>query len=126
MTDRERLINVLNEAFIKSDDNFGIPNIEQVADYLIANGVIPLPCKVGDTVYHFAEVFGTIFPYFVEDIHISYWGDNGQNALYTFEANYHYEDVLIDCVDFELDDIGKTVFLTREEAEKALKERPEK
>lgn len=82
---------------------------------------VHLPCKVGDTVYHFSEDYGRILPYFVEDIHISYWGDNGQNALYTFEADYHYEDVLIDCIDFELEDIGKTVFLTREEAEKALK-----
>lgn len=83
---------------------------------------VHLPCNVGDTVYHFSECFGTICPYFVENIYISYWGDNSQNALYAFEADYHYEDVLIDCIDFELEDIGKTVFLTREEAEKALED----
>ena len=126
MTDRDRLKKVLNEAFIKSDDTFGIPNIEQVADYLIANGVIPLPCKVGDTVYYYSPDYGTILPYFVESINIRYLGDEGEHYIYTFETNCLHGDELIDSIDFELDEIGKTVFLTCEEAEKALKERKEK
>lgn len=40
---RDRLIELLDEAFIKSDDNFGMPNTMQFADYLIENGVIVLP-----------------------------------------------------------------------------------
>ena len=126
MTERDRLKKLLDEAFKKSDDNYGIPNIEQVADHLIANGVIVMPCKVGDTVYYYSPDYGTILPYFVESINIRYWGDEGEHCIYTFETNCLHGDELIDSIDFELDEIGKTVFLTREEAEKALKERPEK
>ena len=36
---RERLSQLLSEAFIKVRDNFGMPNSAEVADYLIAHGV---------------------------------------------------------------------------------------
>ena len=43
---RDRLIELLDTAFIKSDDNFGMPNVNQFADYLLENGVvIPVRCK---------------------------------------------------------------------------------
>ena len=126
MIDRDRLKKLVNEAFIKSDDNFGMPSIKQVTDYLVANGVIALPCNVGDTLYYYSPDYGTILPYFVESINIRYLGDEGEHCIYTFETNCLHGDELMDSIDFELDEIGKTVFLTREEAEKALKERPEK
>ena len=60
-----------------------------------------LQCKVGDKVYR----PGGIYPWDIE--HIEIYGD---------------EIIFVDDSDniFRLDDIGKTVFLTREEAEKAL------
>ena len=39
MTDREKLVELLVDAFCESDDNCGTPNTTQVADYLIVNGV---------------------------------------------------------------------------------------
>lgn len=48
---REKLMKLLNYAFIDSDDNYGFPNINQVVDHLIARGVTVLPVQVGDTVY---------------------------------------------------------------------------
>ena len=36
---RERLVELLDKAFLECDDNYGRPCTEQVADYLIANGV---------------------------------------------------------------------------------------
>ena len=42
---KERLVELLDEAFIISDDNYGMPNTNQVADYLLANGVVVLPCN---------------------------------------------------------------------------------
>lgn len=36
---RERLVEFLDKAFLECDDNYGRPCTEQVADYLIANGV---------------------------------------------------------------------------------------
>ena len=36
---RERLVELLDNAIIDSDDNYGFPNTNQVADHLIRNGV---------------------------------------------------------------------------------------
>ena len=36
---REKLVELLDNAFIDSDDNYGLPNTGQVADHLIAHGV---------------------------------------------------------------------------------------
>lgn len=91
---------------------------ECIADYLLANGVIPIPCKVGDTVYAFCEMLGVILEYKVVGIGITEIAMQYEAYAYTKE-----EDILIDNIDYETDDIGKTIFLTREEAEKALRER---
>lgn len=75
--------------------------------------IIKLPCKVGDKVYkihHFnignvdEVIEGDILSIYIEkDIRIKcFW-----------EMAYYRS--------FKIDDIGKTVFLTREDAEKALK-----
>lgn len=69
--------------------------------------VTVLPCKVGDTVY-FAAWFGTN-PHIVKRI---------------IEPYFYTDDVRGggSTADFPLRDFGKNVFLTREEAEAALKE----
>lgn len=36
---KQRLVELLDQAFLESDDNFGRPCTEQVATYIIANGV---------------------------------------------------------------------------------------
>lgn len=107
MAERDRLKKLLDEAFIKSDDNHGMPNTNQVADYLVANGVIVLPCKVGDTIYRCGDPIKKVYEWEIEHIEI-----------------YFDEIVFVDDSDnvFTADDIGKTVFLTRKEAEKALEE----
>ena len=46
MTQKEKLIELLSGKSIDTP-----ADVEYVADYLIANGVIVPPCKVGDTVY---------------------------------------------------------------------------
>lgn len=95
--------------------------IEALAEHLEASGVLLPPVSVRQSVYHFSRDLGAVFPYFVESLNI---GSLGKNKTYwNYEANCHDEetDELLDEIDFELDDIGKTVFLTREEAEQALK-----
>ena len=104
MTDRERLIELMQKC-----DIVQIPTskfIEGFADYLLEHGVIILPCKVGDTVYHVFPKKG-IQTNTVRQIRI---GSCGMNI---FDFNGF----------FEPSDFSKTIFLTREEAEKALKER---
>ncbi len=71
---------------------------ERFTDYLLANGVIVPPCKVGDTVYQ----------------------TDGVGLYESTIKNIVYETKNIA---FDERAIGKTVFLSREEAEAALEER---
>lgn len=77
-----------------------------IADYLIENGVVVLPCKVGDVVYR---------------IYTRAWiGEDVVREVVVSENGVFYIDDkgrMTSCNKF-----GKTVFLTREDAEKALKE----
>lgn len=111
---RNKLIKLMQDWGTANTDSFPC---ESVADCLIENGVIVPPVKVGQTVYSFCETFNTVLGYFVENLIISYFEDN--ISCYTYEANC-VSDEFIDSIDFDFDDIGKTVFLTKEEAEKAL------
>ena len=87
------------------------------ADYLIANGVILPPCKVGDTVYYIEGAYynskrKTVSPIKVTEI--SWKCDrSGRDLGFALIANG---------TRYKFSSIGKTVFLTREEAEKKLKE----
>lgn len=87
MTDRDRLIELIGNMPNNVD------SIVAEADYLIANGVIIPPCKVGDTYYRI--LYGKI---------------------------YENEFICMATIVSMMEDgaFGKTVFLTREEAEKAL------
>lgn len=128
MNERDRLIELLRaEIPTECDDHedcIGCPyefDVEgcfkalavSTADYLLANGVIVPPCKVGQTVYtvECCEIYaGTVIG--IE----SFETEDGT------EKTYHAEDDGYP-IGFTDEDFGKTVFLTREEAEQALKER---
>lgn len=71
--------------------------------------------------------FGVMLPYVIQDFKVCFLGKDRPNYWY-WEATSHAEetDELLDEIDFDLDEIGKTVFLTKEEAEKALKEREQR
>ena len=114
MTERERLIEVLSNIDYACDNGSNLQDrIEFIADYLLANGVIVPPCKVGDTVYEICERRRSgkwqkaIVERVVQGIEI------GIDKILTARCGttaYVY-----------LSRLGKTVFLTREEAETALK-----
>ena len=70
----------------------------KLADYLLANGVIVPPCKVGDVVFQVA----------CERVYES----TVKNVIYDTNG-----------VAFDERAIGESIFLTREEAENALAER---
>ena len=67
---------------------------------------IKLPFKVGDTVYHYGYSFEVEKIEILKDEKICKCGNHGTD----------------DYMAFSEDDIGKTVFLTREDAEKKLEE----
>ncbi len=86
---------------------------EQLADYLLENGVIVLPFDIGDTLYdisEFVEKRSCPEMYELNDGYISIRKD--KNEEYFFE--YDWTDIFPNA-------IGKTIFLTKEEAEQALK-----
>lgn len=108
---------------------------ERVCDSLIKNGLpyldklsaekfclmfkdksrfIELPCKVGDTVY--TTYHGSLSEYKVTEIRINdfLWAE-----LYNPEYSDEYKTISV-CLDFSFNEF---VFLTSEEAEKALKGR---
>ena len=77
---------------------------EYVADHLIENGVVVPPCKVGDRVY---QTDGArIYELEVLDVSI--------------HKNMPYYET--ESVDFDTRAIGKSIFLTKEQAEQKLNE----
>jgi hypothetical protein len=116
---RDRLVDLINEA---KDEYPTIPSVNcckptfayYLANLLLANGAIVPPRKVGDIVYmvtpggriHEKKVLGSA----------SVVGLNLRDEIW-MKHSFTCESALV----FNEDDIGKTVFLTREEAERALK-----
>lgn len=101
---------------------------EKVADHLLANGVIVPPCKVGDTLWvnwlRFKEKYET-HPVTVYAFRCDTKKNNmricveGQFEISAYGGSYtHYYKGT-----FAWNSVGKTVFFTKEEAEKALAER---
>ena len=123
MTERKRLIELLMQGDIAAAKQ-GVFNCcmcrreaETIADYLLENGVIVPPVKAGDTIY---------------EIHERRKGNEWVKII--SERFVHGVEVCMGCMIIRCgstisvfpSDIGKTVFLTREEAEKALKESEQK
>ena len=123
MTERERLIELLKQVKDKCKNTKQCENCVGygkgaecvdylIADTLLANGVIVSPCKKGDTMYCDGK----------------YFADHCEGEVMKFPVDIVRTEVCstfrgeIDMI-FDFNDFGKTVFLSREEAEKALAER---
>ena len=119
MTDRERLIELVGNypCMSTAEDCFMESIASDLADHLLANGVIVPPCKVGDTVYFPVETDGECEPY----VEVGTVFAIGIDEMHTMWISARYESGLK--YYHTSDDFGKTVFLTKEEAEKALAER---
>lgn len=140
MTDRDRLIDLLYDV-----EN---ARIDTIADYLLANGVIVPPCKVGDMVYqikycrcgnpeayemkHCHKKDTKKTPKVYGSIMLRQEGKRLKHNSYMFEkTQWEWKPIGTICYKiiqkpFKLEwltEIGKTVFLTKEEAEAKLKER---
>ena len=100
---RERLNELLkgSSQYITEQDSL----IEKIADYLLENGVIVPSCKIGQAIFR------------IDDKSVFDWWDVEHIEIYAEEIVYIDDSGN----QFTDEDIGKTVFLTREEAEQALK-----
>ena len=146
MTDRDRLIELLVN-FRKPDNPITQMAermiIERIADYLLANGVIVPPCKVGDTVYVITDCSHIMMYYdndyltgtgeiecpFEDVCNFTDCNDENTQVLETYVNFMGCEDGsewFFRCEHIngvkDFNEIGKTVFLTKEEAEEKLKE----
>jgi hypothetical protein len=121
---RDRLVELLKGATFGVNahtlvDHLKEESIEAVADHLLAKGVIVPPRKVGDTVYHLTseEVFGVLNCVEIYEGKVfSMAKDEDGLWLYCRYDNglkYWYSET----------DIGKCLFLTREEAEAEMERR---
>ena len=120
VTERERLIELLKSDSCESpmlcDPNCKYANLkrcyeERTADYLLANGVVVLPVDIIGNTLWFINCDDDIVCDKIDGITIS-----DRHDVYIFLQNSDDEP-------YELSDIGKFLFYTREEAEKALAER---
>lgn len=122
MTDRDRLIELLKNDSCESpmlcDPNCKYASLkrcyeERTADYLLENNVFVAPVTEDDSVY--IILLGHILPFDVIGVSLF-------RKTLIFKAQHGLNLTWV----FKMEDFGKTVFLTREEAEKALKEREQK
>ena len=113
---RDRLIGLIEQGRTNYFRDNRTTICESIADYLLAKGVIVPPCKVGDTVYflHYGEILEAT----VISVEVNYY-TNPQLWLtieyYTKSFGRNSYKSRIDLM------LNKTVFLTKEEAERALK-----
>lgn len=119
MNDRDRLIGLIQDAVNGCARHWA----EIIADHLLANGVIVPPCKVGQTVYYLFQFSDTRILPFVRKAKVRkiYCANSKMQFLVDCELKDTKEKGIIRAWYF--DAFGKTVFLTKEEAEKALNER---
>ena len=126
MTNRERLTALLMAGAGDCLGKGGALNCSRLADYLLEHGVIVLPCKVGDTYYTIQKYCNTD-PLDTEKEPVMPWDCENHccRADCSFKE-YRIDEHCFGTVSSILDAekaIGKTIFLIREEAERALKER---
>lgn len=115
MSEREKLIELLENGFyealskIKGEDK-DKKACDFLADYLLEKNVFITPVTEGDSVY--IIMFNRVIPFDVISVSLF-----RKILIYKAQHGVHLTWV------FKMEDFGKTVFLTREEAEKALAER---
>ena len=119
---KERLVELLKEAplcYRRFDLQYSDGTIEKIADYLLENGVIVPPCKVGDKVYFNHAELNETCPAKVIKITNNYYTPS-MPLWITIE----YKSELIGRQEVEMgSEVFKLVcFSTREEAEAKLKE----
>ena len=121
---RDRLINLLYELYSTK-----IASMSNIADHLLENGVIVPPCKMGDVLYEFDMFTDYDKCHRCEHYYAGGMGDHPEcnKGRYGQRAKECIEIKEVEATQKEIlwllytNSFGKTVFLTREDAEWALK-----
>ena len=133
MADREKLVELLDEVQrygTATNPSLNCAYNGDIADHLLANGVIVLPCKVGDTVYFQDDYYGRAIQ--EAEIKCLRFRADKNKVLFGADVEFHIVDpyytdgrlMLCGAIVGINNNFGNqpTAFLTREEAEAALKE----
>ena len=120
---RERLIELIRGARkTNKGANCDLEREGLFADYLLANGVIVPPCKVGDTVYFISSRYETIER---RKTQVDFVDEGVVDNIVVGQKGVPQIDVCNDdnvWMFFDADeDFGRVAFLTREDAERVLK-----
>ena len=134
MTNRKKLITMFEQLLKTCEErqcdtcghnHLDYPHCQSAyyADHLIANEIIAPPCKVGQTVWvnheHYKEGMHTyavqVHKYTYKSTSVTRLWLVGDIINPCYGPSWYYEL-------FSWDDVGTKVFLTKEDAEKALKE----
>ena len=108
-------------AILRLGDGMTLMRLRELAVADQEGRVVVLPCKVGDTIYAITQVFGGDGVYHkITEKKITGIGGNTMNKVWMVNRENSLEDR------FSPSEFGRTAFLTREEAEKALAELEEK
>lgn len=102
--ERKRLVELMSD-FYYEIESITREDIENIADKLLDNGIVVPPVKVGQTVFIITEVSKTI-----QEVKV----------IGVWQSEYKYS-IITEVGTIHTNSIGKTVFLSREEAEKMLK-----
>ena len=114
---RDRLIELISEVHKKEFNREFMFIAEHIADYLLENGVVVPPCKVGDILYETKPDFSGRLK---QPLSLKVVGFEMINNMVFIEVEYE-TITSAGWYSVNVERLGKTVFLTREEAEKALK-----
>ena len=92
------------------------------ADFKLRSRFVELPCKVGDTLYSNNQ--------FIQSARVMAIYIDGNGGMFDLEITAYNDERFLGFEkfvdkDYTFEDIGVNLFLTREEAEQALKEREE-
>lgn len=123
---RDRLIELLTDNLPKADNPLQFVSdelVERLVDYLLENGVIVPPCKIGDTVYEVVKSRKGDYSHINTSTCIGFHIVNAPKKRGHTRHSYivvHYS-ATNSTRHFSFDKIGKTVFFAKEEAEQVLK-----
>ena len=123
---RERLIELLNNVHNGWDGTKDVPyqhisDVEELADYLLANGVIVPPCKLGDTVWYIS----TENPFVAFEKELKARKDTSpiEGILITKDGFYINTYNFQEAINY-FDKVGEDyAYLTKEDAEAEIKRR---
>lgn len=124
MTERERLEKLITE-FTENVSARQLHNADfdgKFADYLLQNGIICLPCKVGDIITALWDVPTTSkhVPYLAEVKEFRQSKRNGEVICTVRVEPIEYRGRI---KEYSVSEFGKLLFFSYDEAAKALKER---